>query len=544
MKNFYKVLLLIVSIAFLVSCQTTTVELKEFVIDTDTVYLEIGDTYTIPKYQATLSNDEKVSPVVKVTDSKNEVISITDNKFSTHKLDTFKVTLTIEYNKEVLGEKSYLIETFDLTKPALVTDTHTNNYVTLGSELDLADFTATDNSNETIELQIVVKFNNEVIEVTDNKVVFDQVGSYVVEITAEDSSKNKLSQSYKFFTVLDAESGVSFDNEFVTTVVSDKHARTGNHSYEVSIMDLNINWFNDAYFLGEVFNHTEENIFSFWVLFDYQQAGFNGVSVFKRFSHETTITDNYGNKVEKNWQNFYEIFDAKWYRFEVKMDTFEPGYLEMNYLSDFFVEFGVWDYDISNNATKPVKMYVDDIKFISAEYDAKAEYDVVPVPTVPTEEDPVIVINDFEENAGYNHSEIINGLSKDFAYSGENSLKLTGYPNQGWLNVGNLFLFTQPEGVTRAYFRVYLSYDGTGEYFINDLVNAKFYTEAEGAMNEIQLNWQNLLPLPTNEWILVGFDITPNFQFVVENLWVGGSQVLSHFSIYIDDLQFIHESYL
>ncbi|HHX81139.1 MAG TPA: hypothetical protein GX692_08775, partial [Acholeplasmataceae bacterium] len=49
--------------------------------------------------------------------------------------------------------------------------------------------------------------------------------------------------------------------------------------------------------------------------------------------------------------------------------------------------------------------------------------------------------------------------------------------------------------------------------------------------------------IPTNEWVLVGFDVTEaGVGFVVEGLYVNGEMHMDSFTVYLDDLVMLHES--
>ncbi|HHX79803.1 MAG TPA: DUF5011 domain-containing protein, partial [Acholeplasmataceae bacterium] len=514
--SFGKLLLLFLLSLFLIGCSEVSIE--KFNLSEDKIFIELGDDFKLPNVKAIDSKGNELTPVIVVKDEDGNVIEIENNTFVATTLGIYEVTYTVTLNKNNTISKSFEIEVFDLTKPVIENEYEDNIYAPNGMSYDLNKISVSDNSGENITPVIDVFLNGDELDIASEILELNQEGTYVIQVTAEDSSGNKTIKEYKVFTVLDAESQVSYDNEFVHTQITDKFARSGKYSYEVGVFDTNISWFNDNYLLGKVKIDTDKPILSFWILFDTTGAGFNGQVLYKYFSHETKIFNAYGDPVEINWQNMYEIDDQRWYRFEVDMTKPQEAGKTMEFLSDYFVEIGVWDYDISNNATKPTNAYIDDIKIVDRTYDFSSEYDQKKVFPIPTEDEPVVVVDDLENSEGFVVGGNIKGLSSDYFISGEYSLKLEAYPTNNWITIANLFPnLKMPDGYNRLYFHIYLPMESQGVYSINGLTNPAFYREIDGVYTQIQLSPYNTYEIPTNEWVLVGFDVTEaGVGFVVE----------------------------
>ena len=365
------------------------VTIEQFDVREDTAYVEIGSEYTIPTALAVDSGGKEYTASVRVLDEDGNELTVTDGKVTPGAVGNYTVEYTVTYNGSDTEKKSFTLNVYDLTGPVIDCTLGANNYAPAGGSFDLSTIAVSDNSGETISPEISVTLNGEALTTDGNTVNFSEQGTYVISVSASDSSENETKADYRVFTSMDAESGISVYNEFYDTSVSDKFAHSGKNAYKVGVFMNNINWFDDKAMLGDVkiLSETDYPKLSFWILFDVGEEGYEdyknedwSVSVNSQY-YDMKVYDAYGNEVAKNWQDKYEFFARTWYRWEIDATKgLKEGYGAITEtLNDFAIYLGIWDCVVgSNQLTSGSYAYIDDLKLVGADYDFSGEYAEAP----------------------------------------------------------------------------------------------------------------------------------------------------------------------
>lgn len=361
------------------------VTIEQFDVREDTAYVEIGSEYTIPTALAVDSGGKEYTASVRVLDKDGNELTVTDGKVTPDAVGDYTVEYTVTYNGSDTEKKSFTLNVYDLTGPVIDCTLGVNNYAPAGGSFDLSTIAVSDNSGETIEPEISVTFNGEALTLDGDTVDFSEQGTYVISVSASDSSENETKADYRVFTAMDAESGTSIYNEFYDTSVSDKFAHSGKNAYKVGVFMNNINWFDDKAMLGDVkiMSETDYSKLSFWILFDVGEEGYEtyenedwSISV-NGLYYDMNVYDVYGNQKEPNWQGKYEFFARTWYRWEIDITQgLKEGYGAITEtLNDFAIYLGIWDCVInSNQLTSGSYAYIDDLKLVGDDYDFSGEY--------------------------------------------------------------------------------------------------------------------------------------------------------------------------
>lgn len=373
----------------LAGCGGEKVTIEEFDVREDTAYVEIGSEYVIPTALAVDSGGQEHTATVRVLDKDGNEITVTDGKVTPPAVGDYTVEYTVTYNKNDKETKSFTLNVYDMTGPTINCTLSANNYAPNGGSFDLSSITAEDNSGETITPEVTVSLNGTALETEGSTLNFDEKGTYVISVSASDSSANETKADYRVFTTMDAESGIAPWNEFYDTSVSDKYVHSGDEAYKVGVFMNNINWFDDKAMLGDVkiMSDVTYTKLSFWILFDVGEEGYEdytssdwSVSV-NGLYYNMNVYDVYGNQVSPNWQGKYEFFAKTWYRWDIDITQgLKEGYgPTTETLNDFAIYLGIWDFIVgSNQLTSGSYAYIDDLKLVGDDYDFSDEYIEVP----------------------------------------------------------------------------------------------------------------------------------------------------------------------
>lgn len=547
---------------------------------------EVGTVYVIERVTAIDSRDNKIQADVEVKDSAGNTVTVTDYTFIPTTLDPYTIYYTVEYGRNKTETKTSTVNIFDLTDPTIETDLTKDIFAPQGGSIDLSEITVKDNSGEDIRPQITVSRDGVVLDNVGNTLDLSTQGIYTIEVTAQDSSGNSAEATYNVHAIskLDAEHGVPLSNEWYATEISDEYARTGDYSYKVDLFGPNVNWFSDKAVFGECTTllDSQYKYLSFWIYFDVEGAGFNGTVLVKDNQYNSRFYDERGNEILPRWgeetDGLYEFSDGMWYRWVI--DTTEviagaDGVLPSDRASfqdlcEYSVNLGVWDIDIGNNALHAVPVYIDDVQCIAD--DALLEESLADNWGPSSKGKKYVTYHDGDVIANYEIPEDVVSTStcksaersQEQIFSGDWSLKLTGYPTNTWVTGSKIFRATNANGATRAMMWMYVPYGESGEAAVRlrdgsdqgpSLTNQKAYKmNADGTLSLLvtqqgasSQDWYTTIPL--NTWFCIEFDL-PEYGIsevtvIVESFWVNGQQLTPEvlgedlLSVYIDDVKFV-----
>jgi len=338
---------------------------------------DVGSEYTVKVIVVKASDGKYYPTTVKATYSDGNEAAVTDKKFICAKIGTYTVTYTVVLDG-VSTSKSYHVDVIDVTGPAIVCDLKSDNITMVGSTYDLAKIIATDNSGESITPHIEVELNGSKINLEGSVLTFSEKGTYNIKVSAQDSSKNAIDEEYHVYTKMDYESGKYFNNNWYPTEISDAVAKTGTHSYKFGMFSKATQWFNDFSMLGDValYEATSAKYISFWIYFDAKSVGLANASYIQNARYnEQKVYDQYGNKVELDWQGKISMKSESWYRFVIDMNKYEMWGDTKDHadaeqqgitttLRTFCFYLNCWDNIKGTNAAIESKVYLDDVRLL------------------------------------------------------------------------------------------------------------------------------------------------------------------------------------
>lgn len=373
-----------------------TIPEGNFVLDeSKTETVDLGSSYYMDPITVKDSDNKYHKAVITVKDSSGKDYPVVDSSFTPDHTGIYTITYTITYGDNKSISKSYTINVVDLSAPVISSDFKKDNLAVLGQTIDLANVKVTDNSKEDITPTIKVTFNETEIELTDNKFVANEKGLYKVNVIAEDSSGNKLNDSFNIFTVVDGENDVSPVNQYYPMTVSETKSYNGSKSIQADWLSKNVCWVNDFSLLGSDFAIiSEAQYLSFWVYFDSEAVGVETMSnIYKYTYYQTYCYDEFGNEVNEYYQfeNSFDLANNKWYRLVFDLTdatnaTAEGRECKNNpkSMSEIAFGFGIWDSVLGGNANKVENVYVDDIRLTNALDDEVYHKEVV-IPPVESD---------------------------------------------------------------------------------------------------------------------------------------------------------------
>lgn len=370
------------------ACGTAT--LATFEANEDLSYVEVGEAYNVPKPTVKDSKGNYLVATVTAKDPSGNEIQVKNYKFTPDSIGNWTVTYTVTLGEDT-QTKSFTLEVYDETEPLVDIDLMWYNITLPGSTFDVNSVTATDNSGEEITPVVTVYCNGEEVTPNDGIVTFSELGTYTVNVTAEDSSGNEEERDYIVYTNATFEDDVFVENQFYANRVSNSVARNGSKSMEIALFgnQSTYNWYNDSSMLGELYFYgdTEENPYthvSYWIYFDFMAID----SVADAFINASWykiegVYDIYGNEIvangvstETGYETQYKLSRNKWYRIVTDISTVDLPYDHTGVepitecLLDYGIYFGLWNSKEGNNLfTKDVKVYLDDIRLIDPNND-------------------------------------------------------------------------------------------------------------------------------------------------------------------------------
>ena len=553
----------------LTACGGGGVSIEKFDVQA-TAQGEIGISYFIPKVVATDSEGNKITASASVKDSAGKAVEVKDNMFTPTSMSDYTITYTVSYGNKKTVSKNMVLSVYDMTDPVIETELMHDIYAPEGGAVDFGGITVKDNSGEAITPVITAKSGERDVTIDNGVLNAEKGNEYVVTVSAKDSSDNTVSDTFTVHAVdvLTAENGVGINNEWYETEISDEYARTGEYSYKIDIFAKNVSWFADEGMFGEmgVVSAETYRYLSFWVYFDFESAGFNGVVNLKSSRYATALYDETGTEVPVRWpgDTMHELKDGHFYRFVVDMQSpLSDEYGPMANIRNYWAELGVWDLDINNNALSPVPAYFDDVKLVkesdlettlAAEWGKSSKGKKLGA----RHEGNVISNYEIEEDLKPTTSCASSTRSTERVLEGTYSAKFTAYPDQAWVNINSFIPATAiAEGQTRMHLFVFVPTTADGTCSVT-ICHAKNYTYGGriGIGNQVAyLAAGNVYTLqetitvkngdgtadvqtshiPTNRWVCLEFDIP---EEGVEDIFLsldGHSEVSC---IYIDAISF------
>ena len=367
-------------------------KLEEFTANEDPRYVEIGETFSVPRPTAKDSKGNFLVPTVTAKDPDGADVEVTNYSFKPAKVGMYEITYTVTVGKTT-ESKSFELEVYDETAPLVDIDLEWYNITVPGTTFDTTVITASDNSGEAVTPEVKVYFNDEEVALDNGVVTFSEIGTYKVSVSAEDSSGNEEHRDYVVWTNVSYEDDVYVENQFYANGTSTDFARHGEKAMKIDLFanQSTYNWFNDVSMLGEIYfyGNTEENPFthvSYWIYFDTEALGVNATANINGEWYATTVYDIYGREVAKNWQGKYEFVGNTWYRIVSDITTVvnpvdhSDAAPITSCLQDYGMYLGLWNITDNNNTfTRSLQTYIDDIRIIDPENDNEV-YDELPEP--------------------------------------------------------------------------------------------------------------------------------------------------------------------
>lgn len=391
---------LLLVIFCLSSCGKVKDEVLEqnFVIDTETREVNFGEDVYLEPFSAKDKDGKWQDAIITVADANGKNYEIKNFSFTPDKLGEYVVTYTINFGKNNKGTltRSYVVLVKDLSAPTVAGFTK-DNLVVCGDEVDLSSIVIEDNVDTNIVPTIKVTFDNEEVDVVDNKVTLSEEGCYVVNITAKDSAGNEANEKIYLYTSLNYEEGYVQENEWYLTEITDKKSFNGDYAAQVHWFDNNICWLNDGGVFGSKTTILSEDAkyLSFWVYFDSEASGLDQLVIHNKYTYyDTKIYDKYGNELEKYYQYYvtdpesdlykyygdgkwvYEMHVNNWYRIVINLtecnnvclystpitDSTLKGNPNPKTLTDLIFGLGLWDLATNGIPTIAIDAYIDDLK--------------------------------------------------------------------------------------------------------------------------------------------------------------------------------------
>ena len=391
---------LLLVIFCLSSCSKVKDEVLEqnFVIDTETREVNFGEDVYLEPFSAKDKDGKWQDAIITVADANGKNYEIKNFSFTPDKLGEYVVTYTINFGKNNKGTltKSYIVLVKDLSAPTVAGFTK-DNLVVCGDEVDLSSIVIEDNVDTNIVPTIKVTFDNEEVDIVDNKVTLSEEGCYVVNIMAKDSAGNEANEKIYLYTSLNYEEGYVQENEWYLTEITDKKSFNGDYAAQVHWFDNNICWLNDGGVFGSKTTLLSEDAkyLSFWVYFDSEASGLDQLVIHNKYTYyDTKIYDKYGNELEKYYQYYvtdpesdlykyygdgkwvYEMHVDNWYRMVINLtecnnvclhstpitDSTLKGNPNPKTLTDLIFGLGLWDLATNGIPTIAIDAYIDDLK--------------------------------------------------------------------------------------------------------------------------------------------------------------------------------------
>ena len=394
------ILLILCTIFMFVFTACGPTKLETFEANEKKRYVEIGETYNVPKPTAKDNKGNFIVAEVTAVDPDGKNVTVKNFKFTPEKLGEYTVTYTVTVGEDVQS-KSYVLEVYDETEPLVDVPFMWYNIAMPGATLNIDDITATDNSGERVTPVTTVYFNNEVVEPVDGVVTFSEIGNYTVNVTCIDASGNEEDRDYYIWTCVDYEDGILAENEWYPNRVRDYYSRNGEKSMEISLFYNHdtFNWFNDSSLLGELYFYgsSEENPYkylSYWIYFDFEDIDVNATAHIKASWYDIVgVYDVYGNPLSAKFttdeygkeHEEYEFSRNSWYRIVTDVSVVSDPVdhtevMPIDYsLWDYGIYFGLWNVDENSNEFRdPALAYIDDIRFIDINNDDEV-YEVSPL---------------------------------------------------------------------------------------------------------------------------------------------------------------------
>lgn len=358
------------------------VTLEEFDANEATRYVEVGENYSIPKPIAKDSKGNYLVPEVSVKDPTGANVDVDNFKFKPTMVGNYEITFSVTVGNTT-ETKSFTLEVFDETEPLVDIPLMWYNIAMPGATLDISTITATDNSGEAVTPEVTVYFNDAEVEADNGVVTFSEVGTYIVNVKATDTTGNEEERDYVVYTNVSYEDGIYVENQWYVNRVSSDIAYNGEKSMEISLFanQSTYNWFNDSSMLGELYfyGHSAEREYkylSYWIYFDFDAIeAFASAVINGSWYKIVNVYDEYGDVVEKR-NDKYEFDKNAWYRIVTDITTIDNpvDHAEAapitDCLMDYGVYFGLWNIAQGDNLfDRPVDVYIDDIRFIDIDND-------------------------------------------------------------------------------------------------------------------------------------------------------------------------------
>ena len=332
----------------------------------DDVTVDLNTEFTVPSVTG-MYGDESVTPSVSVT-FKGEPVQLTDGKFMANELGEYIITYSFTYGYVTDDEYTQTVSCGDRIAPEVVGPWE-DKIVSAGESVDVNIFSATDNSGETITVEVhVYKEKEEGEEVQAENGAFtaeDGVTKYIVVARGSDSSDN----TGKFVCtvyVIQSEEFAYFNEEYLFNEYVSVGKNGGNVEYNTNSQyvfegtgSLKFSFGTSGY-PSAVFKNTPEFDFtdcaelSFWV--------YNPGSAAARFRMMVTKDAGGGEKGLVGGNDDFTIQPNRWTNIRISGETIrktlaeEGNYAGYKYLVIF--ASGDWYTSIPNDYT----LYFDAFK--------------------------------------------------------------------------------------------------------------------------------------------------------------------------------------
>ena len=394
MKKKHKLLILICLLTVflsltLIGCGNTEnqgsdkVKIVEFEVNEFTTTIDIGTEYDFGKVFAKDDKGNYHVAEISVIDPDGEVAEIITTSSGKKtlicsKFGFYTVTYTVTYNETEKISKTAKLDVVDISEPSLKTSLYEHNIGSIGQKISLDDFVVSDNSKEEITHEVDVYFNGVLDNnsVSEGVLTLEKEGCYTIEVTASDSSDNKMMKEFNIYTLMDFEANKCFNNPTYATQITSDESYDGTHSYEFGAFDNHYSYFNDYSMLGclQILDEDMKYV-SFWIKF--QNPNYS--NILKARYHETFIYDQFGDelprylvKYEDGREDYegYELFGDRWYKIVIDLtkvvqegETEDIAEVVAKPQSLDLIPFywGAWDSMNGCNAQRSQYIYLDNI---------------------------------------------------------------------------------------------------------------------------------------------------------------------------------------